>query len=244
MLNAAKNFIKSLVGNQDYKHSGTDLAGKIAVVTGASQGIGLAICKVLESHGARVIKIARHFPKKDHHTFEADLTKFTEVEKVFKKIERSFGRFDILVNNVGKYYESQIKDITSEDLENCLKVNIAATIFCTKFATQIMTKGAGHGLIVNIGSRISHNNNVSHGKSFYALSKHAIEGFSIAANNELAKLGIRVTCIMPGNVNTFISPSSKIKLSKYDIGRLILFIATHPTVDFSPIAIKHINNSL
>jgi 3-oxoacyl-[acyl-carrier protein] reductase len=243
MLNAAKNLIKSLVGNQDYTISGTELTGKVVVVTGASRGIGQSICKVLEAHGAKVIKIARHFPQKDTSTFEADLTKLAEAEKVFTKIESTFGRFDILVNNVGKYYESQITEITSETLESCLAINIAATVFCTKLAARIMKK-SGTGLIINIGSRISHNNNVSQGKSFYALSKHAVEGFSIAANNELAKFGIRVVCIMPGNVNTFISLNSKNKLSKHDIGKLIIFIATHPSMDFSPIAVKHVKNSL
>ncbi len=94
------------------------------------------------------------------------------------------------------------------------------------------------GFVINIGSKISRNTSVKANKVLYATSKYAIEGMSLALNNELKEFGIRVTCLMPGTANTFLSLSANDFLSPYRIGEVVAMLIKLKDIDFENLVIK------
>lgn len=176
---------------------------KVAVVTGASQGIGWGIANKLGAEGARVIvgdlnQIADPFP------FEAvyrhlDVTDETSVKRFFAEVENLFGRLDILVNNAGIMFEKHFLDTSVEDWDRMMAVNLRGVFVCSKYAAELMIQAQG-GVIINIGSIEGNANNPNHAP--YAASKSAVHGLTRAIAVDMGPHNIRCNAVLPGWIVT------------------------------------------
>ncbi len=232
----------------------TSLAGKVFIVTGASRGIGKAIVESLLSRGARVVGISRFEEnqtlsmedmneQKNLLSLKADVTIEKDVEVVVKKTIDVFGRIDGLINNAGINIFKPLELTTTAEFEQLSEVNIKGAFLFCKYVIPRM-KVQKSGLILTIGSKISHNTQVGANKTLYAMTKYALEGFSFALNRELKPFGIRVSCLMPGTVNTFVSFSAKKYLSPYQVAELVSTIAEMEHIDFESVVFKSKNQDI
>lgn len=224
-----------------------DLQNKVVVITGASKGIGLATGQYLHSEGCKVVAISRHmeelkaaFP---HQTYtntlllEADVTNNDQINQAITTALKHFGKIDVLVNNVGVNTEKPLEESTQTDINRIIDTNIKGALN-TAIAVIPSMKTAKAGTIINIGSKISHNTNLKPNKVLYATSKYAIEGMSYALNKELKDFGVRVVCLMPGTVNTFVSVKSGNYLSPTRIAEMIGMVIKFEDVDFEGLVFK------
>ena len=118
-----------------------------------------------------------------------------------------------------------------------IEVNLLGTVNTTRAVLPYMVKQKV-GAIINIGSKISHNTNVDPGKVAYATSKYAVEGFSFALNKELKGSGVRVTCLMPGTVATFLSKENHSYLTPHDIAGVVAFVLESKNLDIESLVVK------
>jgi 3-oxoacyl-[acyl-carrier protein] reductase len=187
------------------------LAGKAAIVTGASKGIGKAIAKRMAEEGAAVLvnyasgasdaervvlDIAAHGGKAV--AAQADVTKKAEVERMFAAAGDAFGRLDILVNNAGVYAPSPLDRITEEHFHRHFNLNVLGLIFCSQAAA--MRFGPEGGCIVNISSLAAMV--APAGVAVYSASKAAVDALTRSLAEELGPRRIRVNSINPGMVDT------------------------------------------
>ena len=189
------------------------LAGKSAVITGSTSGIGKAIAEAYAREGANVmlnglgdaaqiealrarlaiengVKVAFH---------AADMTKPAEIEDLIRSAERVFGAVDILVNNAGIQHVSPIETFPPERWDAIVAINLTAIFHTTRFALPGM-KTRGGGRIINVAS--AHGLVASPNKSAYVATKHAVIGFTKATAVEVAESGVRANAICPGFVLT------------------------------------------
>ncbi len=231
----------------------TTLAGKVFIVTGASRGIGQALVETLLSRGARVVAISRSgeaqttailsSQKQNLSVDKGDITLEADVQRIVQKTVTTFGRIDGLINNAGISFFKPLEATSIEEFEAVERVNILGAFLMSKHVIPHM-KSKKEGLIINIGSKISHNTQVEPNKTLYAMTKYALEGFSFALNRELRSFGIRVSCLMPGTVNTFVSLSAKDYLSPYQVAEVAVMIAEMEHVDFESIVFKSKNQDI
>ncbi len=182
------------------------LAGRVALVTGASSGIGEATALALATAGARVVVVARRadrlatlLPKlgADAIAFDSDLTVADEARRIVGEAHARAGRLDILVNNAGVMLNATLAAATAEDWRRMLELNVLALMNATHAAWPLMkAQGAGH--VVNVSSVAATIRNP--GASAYAASKAAVNAFSESIRKEGASIGIRVTVVSPGFV--------------------------------------------
>ena len=183
-----------------------DLNGHRALVTGGAQGIGLAITQALVAHGARVHvcgtnatalkETAQSLPGIGISV--ADITKEAQVAAMFTEIEQRLGGLDILVNNAGiAGPTAAIEDITLDDWNRCLDVNLTGTFLCTRSAVPGM-KQRRHGSIINIGSVASRL--AFPRRSPYSATKYGVIGLTETWATELGPHQIRVNAVLPGIV--------------------------------------------
>lgn len=163
------------------------MKGKVALVTGASRGIGAAITRAFSDIGASVLTPLRT---------ELDLSDMNSIERYVASIE---GPIDILVNNAGINVLSSLDEIGQEALDETLQVNLVAPIFLTKLVAERM-KENHYGRIVNISSIWSVV--AKERRLAYAASKSAMNGVTRTLSLELGRYGILVNSIAPGYVNT------------------------------------------
>ncbi len=182
------------------------LDGQRALVTGGAQGIGLAITQALVAHGARLHICGTNAASlKDAQqsmagisTSIADITRESEVAAMFAQIEQQMGGLDILVNNAGiAGPTAAIEDITLDDWNRCLDVNLTGTFLCTRGAVPGM-KQRRHGSIVNIGSVASRL--AFPRRSPYSATKYGVIGLTETWATELGPHQIRVNAVLPGSV--------------------------------------------
>jgi 3-oxoacyl-[acyl-carrier protein] reductase len=209
------------------------LSGKVALVTGASRGIGRAVALKLASEGAdlvvtatsldRVQKTADEISRMGRKVLavKVNVAVAAEVETLFAKVIDSFGKLDILVNNAGITRDGLLMRMKDADWNAVLDVNLTGTFTCTREAVKIMAK-AKSGSIVNISSVVGEMGNA--GQANYCASKAGVIGFSKAAAREYAKRNITVNVITPGFIDTdmteVLSPAVKEDLLKQiPIGR-------------------------
>jgi NAD(P)-dependent dehydrogenase (short-subunit alcohol dehydrogenase family) len=185
------------------------LQGKIALVTGASKGIGLGIARGFAREGASLILAARPSPQLEAAEREiqslggdvlavaADVTDEAQVEGLFVQVQQRFGRLDVLVNNAGVFDGGPIDELSVAAWDKVIAVNLRAPFLCTRAALRIM-KPQGIGRIINIGS-IS-GQRVRPGSAPYSTSKHGLWGLTQVTALEGRDHGITCCCLHPGNV--------------------------------------------
>jgi len=175
---------------------------KVALITGASGGIGLAISEGLYQRGYNLSLLSRNISIKDADRVLAqrcDVTKPDEVARAVSNTINKFGRVDVLVNSAGRSHLGTIDELTLEDFDKLYEVNVKGTINVSKAALPYMKKQKA-GYIINIGSL--RGLECAHGKAAYSMSKFAVRGFSKTLGIEAREYGIKVTVINPGFVQT------------------------------------------
>jgi 3-oxoacyl-[acyl-carrier protein] reductase len=187
------------------------LTGKVALVTGASRGIGRAVALKLAAEGAALVVTATSLERAQKTADEitviagralavkVNVAIIAEVEALFSKVVETFGRLDILVNNAGITRDGLLMRMKEADWNEVIDVNLTGTFTCTREAVKLMVKSKG-GRIVNISSVVGEMGNA--GQANYCASKAGVIGFSKAVAREYAKRNITVNAITPGFIET------------------------------------------
>ena len=188
------------------------LDGKVALVTGASRGIGRAIALRLASEGARVaINYAGNTAKAEEVKAEieknggeailvqADVADSAAVEAMVNATVEAFGQIDILVNNAGITRDGLMMRMKDEDFDAVINTNLKGVFYCTKLVSKLMMKKRS-GRIINMASVVGLMGNA--GQTNYAAAKAGVIGFSKSAAKELAARGITVNMVAPGFIDT------------------------------------------
>ena len=188
------------------------LGGKVALVTGASRGIGRAIALRLAGEGAKVaINYAGNTAKAEAVKAEieqnsgeailvqADVADSSAVEAMVAKVTEAFGQIDILVNNAGITRDGLLMRMKEEDFDAVVNTNLKGVFHCTKTVSKLMMKKRS-GRIINMASVVGIMGNA--GQTNYAAAKAGVIGFSKSAAKELAARGITVNVVAPGFIDT------------------------------------------
>lgn len=190
-----------------------DLSGQTAIVTGGSRGIGFGIAYRLAEAGANVViaslkeeeflKASKELTDKGWKVkgVKADVSKEEDVKNMVKFAATSFGSVDILVNNAGIFPSIPISEMSREDFEKVISVNLEGVFLCTKYVSEQMIKQGKGGKIVNISS-IDALHPSSVGLAHYDASKHGVWGFTKNCALEMAPHKIWVNAVAPGAIAT------------------------------------------
>ena len=188
-----------------------DLTDKVAVVTGASQGIGAAIAIGLAAHGAMVVVNHRASADKADAVVaailanggqaiavQADVSRVTEAALLISRAVSEFGRLDILVNNAGVYHYQELAEITENSFHRHFDINVLGTLLPIQAARPHLVESAG--TIINIGSAASRACPAT--TALYSASKAAIDSLTKTFSKELGPLNVRINTVAPGAVRT------------------------------------------
>jgi len=184
------------------------LKGKIALVTGASSGIGEAAAQALAQEGVRVIMAARSKEKLESlqeelgdgaRAIPTDVGDWSQVRKLFQIVKADFGGLDLLFNNAGVGYHNRFAESTPEEWHATIKANLYGVLYCTKEAIPLM-RGRPGAMICSVSS-VGGRHGLE-GWSVYNATKFAVVGFHDALRKELGPENIRVSIIEPGAVYT------------------------------------------
>ena len=186
------------------------LAGKIALVTGASRGIGRAIAERLSRDGASVaINYVRNLDKAEEvfteitsaggtaFTIQADVCRIDGIQQLFEKTLEHFGRLDILVNNAGIRISPTVADLQEEEFDRLFAINVKGPFFACQQAAHQISDG---GRIINISSAVTQM--MLSGQSIYAASKAAVDQLTRVFAKEVGGRQITVNAVAPGPVDT------------------------------------------
>jgi 3-oxoacyl-[acyl-carrier protein] reductase len=187
------------------------LSGKVAVVTGASKGIGAGIAKGLAAEGAAVVvnyssskdgadRVVAEISSKGGRAIavQGDVAKAADVEKIFANTKRAFGRLDILVNNAGVYDLRPLEQVTEEHFHQHFDINVLGLLLATREAAKLF--GAEGGSVINIGSEVS--DLTPPNSVVYTATKGAVDAVTRVLAKELGPRKIRVNSINPGVIET------------------------------------------
>ncbi|MCP5144128.1 MAG: SDR family oxidoreductase [Gammaproteobacteria bacterium] len=220
-----------------------DLTDKVAVITGASSGIGLAIAKAFAEAGANVVLVARNVDRLNAAVAEvtaaggkaegvsADVAREADVVALFEGVAGRHGKLDLLVNNAGIATGAPAHEMTLDAWQRTVDVNLTAAFLCSREALKTMREQK-RGRIINIGSvasRVPRPNTVA-----YAATKSGLNGLTHALAIEGRPMGITVTMLSPGNTATgFPVPGAKTGnpepvMNAADVARMAVTIATMP----------------
>jgi NAD(P)-dependent dehydrogenase (short-subunit alcohol dehydrogenase family) len=220
------------------------LTGKVAVVTGGSRGIGLAIARALLDRGASVMITGT---SEEHLTDAsrglqsavrggsviahlADVRKYDEVDRMLNEAASRFGGIDVLVNNAGVGVFTRVSEMSIEQWHDVIETNLTGVFYCCHAALPHLRERGG-GWIINISS-LSGTNPFPEGAA-YCASKAGLNAFSESLMQEVRHDGIRVAYVMPGSVNTAFSgqqPSGQDwKLAPEDVAGVVSDLLAHPS---------------
>lgn len=187
------------------------LNGKVAIVTGASKGIGAAIARHLAAEGAAVVvnyssskegadRVVDEIAKQGGKAMaaRANMSKKTDIERMFAETKKAFGRLDILVNNAGVYEFFPLENVTEEHFHKHFDVNVLGPLLATQEATRYF--GPEGGSVINISSSASMS--APPAASVYSATKAALDTITKSLAKELGPRKIRVNAINPGMVET------------------------------------------
>ena len=218
----------------------SELKERVALVTGGSRGIGLAVAKALLAEGVSVAICARKKESLDEamnalrplgnvEGWVCDVGRFAEVAELFRFVVETFGRIDFLINNAGVGRFAPIDEIDPATWDEMIATNLSGVFYCCHEAVPLMKKGGG-GFIINIGSLAG--KNAFAGASGYNASKFGLNGFSEAMMLDVRHDKIRVSTIMPGSVDTKFGgadrPAADWKIAPEDIAETVVHLLTMP----------------
>jgi 3-oxoacyl-[acyl-carrier protein] reductase len=187
------------------------LAGRVAVVTGAGRGIGAATARALARSGACVALVDRDaagvtqtaeqigLQGGEALPFTTDITDAFAVERTFDRVAEEWARLDILVNNAGALREAPLEDLSDEDLQEMLDVNLRGVLVCARAAVPHMVRGR-YGRIISassVSTRLG-----AQGLTAYSAAKAGIVGMTRTWARELGPLGITANCVAPGLIDS------------------------------------------
>ncbi len=227
-----------------------DLSGRVALVTGASRGLGRAIAVALARAGAdvavnflqsaeRAAEVVRSVEETGRRALavKADVSDLADAASLVERTAEEFGRLDVLVNNAGITRDGLLLRLKEEDWDQVLATNLKSLFNCTKAASRIMLKQR-RGRIINISSVIGLLGNA--GQTNYAAAKAGIIGFTKAAARELGSRGITVNAVAPGFIMSEMTEHlpeamksdylGRIPLGRFgdpeDVAKAVLFLAS------------------
>jgi len=217
----------------------TRLAGRVALVTGASRGIGAAVAAALAREGARVIRVARSLTEstaEGTQDIPCDLTDPSQVSRLGSRVIAQHGPPDIVVSNAGGFLLRPLEATEAADLEKQLAVNLQAPFYVAKAFLPAMRE-AGRGSFITVGSVADHVG--FPGNAAYAASKYGLRGLHETLLAEYQGTGVRLTLVSPGPTDTAvwdpIDPDHREgfihradMLRTVDVAEAILFFATRP----------------
>lgn len=189
-----------------------EIEDKVAIVTGASRGIGRAISDRLAEAGAKVVLAdldissvrsivsEKEAQSKEILAQEVDVTDRQSVKNLVETTLRNFGQLDILVNNAGIMFRTRVMDVSPEEWEKVLRVNLTGPFLCTRAVLPVM-KEHHFGRIVNISSSAGRSVSTL-GGVHYTASKAGLLGLTRAVAKEVAAFGITVNAVCPGLIDT------------------------------------------
>lgn len=188
------------------------LTGKIAIVTGASRGIGRQIAKTLAGYGAAVIvnycgskekaeEVVREIEEAggSAKAYQGDVSDFETAKNMITDVKKEYGRIDILVNNAGITRDNLVMKMKEEDFDKVIEVNLKGAFNCMKHVSRIMLKQRS-GSIINMSSVSGVIGNA--GQMNYCASKAGLIGMTKSLAREIGSRGIRVNAIAPGYIRT------------------------------------------
>ena len=188
-----------------------ELAGKVAIVTGASKGIGAGIAKALAKAGAAVVvnyasskdgadRVVKEIAQNGGSAVavQGDVAKAGDVKRLFEETKKAFGSLDILVNNAGVYNFLPLESVTEEEFHREFNTNVLGLILATREAVKYF--GAGGGSVINVGSVAS--TMTPPNSVVYTATKGAVDAVTRVLAKELGPRRIRVNSINPGGVET------------------------------------------
>ena len=219
-----------------------NLSGKVAVVTGATKGIGRGIAEALAREGVRLCISARNASEVEE-TVEAlnrldggkaigcvcDVRDHAQVKSLFEAATTVLGGVDILINNAGIGIFAPVEEMAPEDFRAILETNLFGVFYCCHEAIPLM-KERGGGYIINISSLAGANPHPR--MAAYNASKYGLNGFSEALMQEVRHDGIKVSYVMPGSVNTEFGgdtpgDQNSWQLQPADIARVVIDLLHH-----------------
>lgn len=222
---------KGIASMSQTSHEMKRLAGKVALVTGGSRGIGAAIAKRLGAEGAdvaisfsaspdaaqQVVTAIRAYGR-NAEAFKADAANPTEVTQLVRSVAQRFGRLDILVNNAGVFVHKPVEQIADEEYDRTFDINVKSVFAAVREASGHLREG---GRIITIGS-VAGQRAPFPGVALYAATKFAVQGLTRGWAREFAPRGVTVNVVQPGPIDTDMNPANS------DFAKAIL-----PTVPMS-----------
>ena len=187
-----------------------NLDGKVAIVTGASRGLGQQMCAALAYAGANIVGVSQgsmsetqKLVEKENKKFievKADLTSVEKIDEIINTAITNFGSIDILVNNAGMIRREDAINYSEKDWDDTINLNLRTLFFLSQAVSKQFIKQNSGGKIINIASMLSFQGGIR--VPAYTASKSAVMGLTKALANELAKYNINVNAIAPGYMAT------------------------------------------